>query len=68
MDETPNLALALAELRGAVELGFEHASMGDLIAQHSHLLGNAAVLQDLMRQAASVAQQIATDAAAAATA
>ncbi|MEV0151479.1 MULTISPECIES: hypothetical protein [unclassified Nonomuraea] len=44
------------------------ASMGDLIAQHSHLLGNAAVLQDLLRQAASVAEQIAADAAAAATA
>lgn len=44
------------------------ASMGDLLSQHSHLLGNAAVLQDLMRQAASVAEQIAADAAAAATA
>src|SRR5690606_32567363 len=44
------------------------ASMGDLLAQHSHLVGNAAVLQDLMRQASNVAQQIAKDAAAAATA
>ncbi|TMR91454.1 hypothetical protein [Nonomuraea basaltis] len=26
MDETPNLALALAELRGAVELGFERTN------------------------------------------
>ncbi|QFY09667.1 hypothetical protein GBF35_26100 [Nonomuraea phyllanthi] len=44
------------------------ASMGDLLAQHSILVGNAAVLQDLMRQASSVADRIATDAAAAATA
>ncbi|MFF0771013.1 hypothetical protein ACFYUK_19160 [Nonomuraea wenchangensis] len=44
------------------------ASMGDLLAQHSHLIGNAAVLQDLMRQASNVASQIAKDASAAATA
>ncbi|MEV0617531.1 hypothetical protein AB0I81_29715 [Nonomuraea sp. NPDC050404] len=43
------------------------ASMGDTIAQHSHLLGNAATLQDLMNQAANLAAQIATDAAAVAT-
>ncbi|GGO63281.1 hypothetical protein GCM10012289_09950 [Nonomuraea cavernae] len=44
------------------------ASMGDTIAQHSALIGNAAVLQDLLNQAASVATQIAKDAAAVATA
>lgn len=44
------------------------ASMGGLLAQHSHLVGNAAVLQDLINQAAAVAAQIAKDAAAVATA
>ncbi len=44
------------------------ASMGDLLAQHSNLVGNAAVLQDLINQAAAVADQIASAAAAAATA
>ncbi|MFG1709270.1 hypothetical protein ACFLIM_39370 [Nonomuraea sp. M3C6] len=44
------------------------ASMGDTIAQHSNLIGNAAVLQDLLNQAASIAAQIAKDAAAVATA
>ncbi|MEQ4723737.1 hypothetical protein [Nonomuraea sp. B19D2] len=44
------------------------ASMGDTIAQHSNLIGNAAVLQDLLNQAANLAAQIAKDAAAVATA
>lgn len=44
------------------------ASMGDTLAQHSNLIGNAAVLQDLLNQAANIAAQIAKDAAAVATA
>ncbi|GAA1769695.1 hypothetical protein [Nonomuraea bangladeshensis] len=65
---------ALAHEQIAAELNNLHAashllvtSMGDLLAQHSHLIGNASTLQDLINQAATIAAQIAKDASAAAT-
>lgn len=42
-------------------------SMTDVVAAHASIIANTAVLQDLMNQAASIAQQIANDAAALAT-